>query len=46
MSDAGDARDKAIAAFFTTATELLKLCVPLVKTAVKEDEERRKRRAQ
>jgi len=36
MSDtASDARDRAIADFFKVATELLRLCIPLVKDAIK-----------
>jgi hypothetical protein len=39
-----DTRDRAIADFFEAATELLKLCVPLIKQAVAENEQRLKDR--
>ena len=35
-SFAADARDNALADFFKAATELLKLCTPLLKAAVEE----------
>ena len=40
MSEYSGERDKAVADFFKSATELLKLCAPLLKAAIKETEDK------
>jgi len=43
-STAAAKRETAVATFFDAATELLRLCVPLVKASVEDEARRRKER--